>query len=54
MNPINLEFLERQLATLKEDQRKTNEKMFQIMGAMKLVEYLIEQSKEPEAINNGA
>ena len=40
---ITLEQLEYQLGVLKEDQRKTNEKMWQILGAMKVVEYFINE-----------
>ena len=36
--------LQNQLNVLQEDKRKTNEKMFQILGGIKVVEFLINEA----------
>ena len=45
---IELSVLENQLKVLLEDQRKTNEKMFQILGAIKVIEYLVKEYGKAE------
>lgn len=45
---ITLETLKEQIATLREDHRKTAEKLCQITGALKVMEFLIVEAKKPE------
>lgn len=47
---IVLSQLEYQLSVLNEDKRKTNEKMFQILGGIKVIGYLIEEYKRTEDV----
>lgn len=48
----SLEQLEYQLSVLQEDKRKTNEKMFQIMGGIKVLDHMISELKGNTPISN--
>ena len=50
----SLDQLEHQLSVLHEDKRKTNEKMYQIMGGIKVIEHMISELKGKTPISGGA